>query len=95
MRKLIVLWLLLLLVIGCAAPHEYKKGDEFLSQGDYIEALKNYELALKKSQTKSDREMILTAIGSTKTKITKSDCQRNPEKVGSKCLDIMVMQEEF
>jgi tetratricopeptide (TPR) repeat protein len=70
MRKLIGVSILLLLVIGCAAPHEYKKGDEFLSQGDYIEALKNYELALKKSQTKSDREMILTAIASTKTKIT-------------------------
>lgn len=68
MKKLIVLFVLIL-VTGCATPGEYKRGEELLSQGYYIEALKNYELALEKAQNKSDREMILTAIGSTKTKI--------------------------
>ncbi len=93
MKKLIVL-LILLIVAGCAAPREYKRGEELLSKGDYIEALKNYELALEKCQNKSDRDMILTAIASTKTRIT-NDILNNASRAYSQAIPPTTQSIEY
>ena len=68
MKRLIPL-LTLLFVWGCVTPMEYKRGEELSSNGNYIEALSNYELALKKTQSRTDRDKISEAIAGTKVKI--------------------------
>ena len=68
MKRLIPL-LTLLFVWGCVTPMEYKRGEELSSNGNYIEALSNYELAFKKTQSRTDRDKISEVIAGTKVKI--------------------------
>ncbi|MDY6881003.1 MAG: hypothetical protein SV686_12210 [Thermodesulfobacteriota bacterium] len=70
--KRVIPILTLLFVWGCVTPMEYEKGEELSSKGQYIEALNQYELALKKTESKTDRNKIIEAISKTKTIIVDS-----------------------
>ncbi|MEW6601072.1 MAG: hypothetical protein AB1499_08885 [Nitrospirota bacterium] len=78
MRKVNYLLLLLLfhLIIGCGTPAEYRKAQESLAEGDFIEALKYYEMTLEKVSIQSDREIIQENIDDTKRKIVDKTIER-------------------
>ncbi len=71
MRKVKYLLLLLLfhLIVGCGTPAEYRKAQESLAEGNFIEALKYYEITLEKASMPSDREIIQQNISQTKRKL--------------------------
>ena len=79
MKEKVVILSLLLLVVGCVTPPKYYTGQYFFAQGNYIEALRYYQVVLKEAQTASDREMIQKAIESTKGKIADDFLKRAAE----------------
>ena len=74
--KKIIASISFILVISCAGSSERMRADDFFAKGDYIKALRSYELALSKSTTNSQRNEIQKQIDKTKVKIVSDALKR-------------------
>ncbi len=68
MKKIIIV-ISFIVLIGCAASSERMRADDFYGKGEYIHALRSYELALSQSRIDAQRNDIQQRIEETKVKI--------------------------
>lgn len=89
---------------GCATlPAEYQSGATLYSKGDYVKALRKYEIALNKAKNEEHRRMIQGRIDSTKSKIadrvlreaTNAYKSSEPPTVHSVDRAISILQQEL